>query len=135
MKKWISHRYENTTIMGMIKNHPWLGSSILILSLLFLLLIVSTIFQYKNAKTQEAFNKRLQKSLRTIGEQRKQLKIQQEELIRSKAKAEESSRAKTTFLFNLPRKYGKLSSASAHLLSAAYRAPVLAWRLPKTSWS
>lgn len=100
-EKWISHRYENTTIIGMIKNHPWLGASIFLLSFLFFMLIVSTVFQYKNVKTQEAFNKRLQKSLRTIGEQRKRLKNQQEELIRSKAKAEESSRAKTTFLFNM----------------------------------
>ncbi|MBR3623395.1 MAG: response regulator [Selenomonadaceae bacterium] len=127
-EKWISHRYENTTVMDMIKNHPWLGASIFLLSFMFLLLITSTIFQYKNVKAQEAFNQRLQNSLKTIGEQRKKLKKQQEELIRSKAKAEESSRAKTTFLFNMSHDIRTPMNAIIGYIELAKREK----KLPKT---
>jgi len=99
--KWISHRYENTTVYGMIKNHPWLGTSIFFTLILFLLLSLFLVFQHRHAKAQAAYTRRLQENLATIEEQRTQLKNQQEELIKAKARAEQSSKAKTTFLFNM----------------------------------
>ncbi len=100
-RKWISHRYENTTIKGMIENHPWLGASLLAILLVMLILVVATVFQYRDFKAQEAYTQHLRENLATIENQREQLKQQQTELLEAKMKAEQGSRAKTTFLFNM----------------------------------
>ena len=100
-RKWISHRYENTTVAGMIKDHPWLGASIVFSLLAMLFLSLYTVFQYRGVKAQAAYTRHLQENLATIEQQREQLKSQQAELIEAKARAEHSSRAKTTFLFNM----------------------------------
>ena len=100
-KKWISQRYENITLSEMIENRPWLVASIAIATLVVFLLIIYIFVQYRNAQTREAYTKRLQENLETINEQQEQLKQQQEELITAKTRAEESSKAKTKFLFNM----------------------------------
>ena len=100
-KKWISHRYENMTVAGMIKNHPLIGASILFALLLLFLLVVYIIIQSRQSKAQAAYTERLQENLATINSQREQLKAQQTELLAAKAQAEKISKAKTTFLFNM----------------------------------
>ena len=100
-KKWIRQRYENITLAEMIESRPWLvtsiGFSILMVILLFLYIIV----QYRNSKIQEAYTNQLQENLETINDQQEKLKKQQEELIIAKERAEEGSKAKTKFLFNM----------------------------------
>ena len=100
-KKWIRQRYENITLAEMIESRPWLvtaiGFSILMVILLFLYIIV----QYRNSKIQEAYTNQLQENLETINNQQEKLKKQQEELIEAKERAEEGSKAKTKFLFNM----------------------------------
>ena len=100
-RKWINHRYENTTISDMIQNHPWLGTLILFGAIFMLLLLVSLFYQYKHARAQDAYTHHLQESLATIDHQRELLNAQKVELIAAKARAERSSKAKTTFLFNM----------------------------------
>ena len=100
-RKWISQRYENITLSEMIESRPWLVASITIATLIVFLLVIYIFVQYRNSKTQEAYTKRLQENLETINEQQEQLKHQQEELIAAKTRAEESSNAKTKFLFNM----------------------------------
>ena len=100
-RKWISQRYENITLSEMIESRPWLvaaiGTAILMVFLLFIYIFV----QYRNSKIQEAYTKRLQENFETINDQQNKLKQQQEELIAAKTRAEETSQAKTKFLFNM----------------------------------
>ena len=100
-KKWIRHRYENITIFEMIKSRPWLMMIMAFSLLMVLLLITYVIFQYQHARTQETYTKHLQENLETINDQQERLKSQQQELILEKTRAEENSKAKTTFLFNV----------------------------------
>ena len=100
-KKWISHRYENMTLSEMIENRPWLVAAIASAVLMVLMLITYIIMQYRNEKTREAYTHRLQENFETINRQQETLKNQQEELIAAKIRAEESSNAKTKFLFNM----------------------------------
>ena len=100
-RKWISHRYENMTLSEMIESRPWLVAAIALSFLIVTLLIVYIIAQYRNAKTREAYTKRLQANIETINEQQERLKEQAEELIDAKIKAEENSKAKTKFLFSM----------------------------------
>ncbi len=100
-KKWISHRYENMTLSEMVENRPWLLASITFATLVVMFLILFTIIQYRNSQVREAYTNRLQENLETINSQQEQLKQQQEELISAKIHAEESSQAKTKFLFNM----------------------------------
>ena len=99
--KWISNRYVNTTVTGMIKSRPWLGAMILFVVLSVIILTIIAFFQYRHALAQVAYTRDLQENLATIEKQREQLKQQQRELIAAKGRAEKSSRAKTTFLFNM----------------------------------
>ena len=100
-RKWITHRYENMTFIDMIKNRPWLASGIIISVLVVLLLISYIIFQYRNARIEHAHTQQLKENLEIIKNQQETLQQQQEELVEAKVRAEQSSKAKTTFLFNI----------------------------------
>mgnify|MGYP002626387870 CR=1 FL=1 len=121
-RKWISQHYENMTFTEMIENRPWLASAIAISSVFILLLIVYVVFQYRNAQSERAYTKKLRENLETINRQKEELqenleiiqlqkeafrekqeelKQKQAELVEAKERAEQSSKAKTTFLFNI----------------------------------
>ena len=100
-EKWITQRYENMTVTEMIKNRPWMIGAIFLSVLLILLLVGYIIFEYRNSRDRESYTQRLQENLDTINAQQIQLKDQQRELIAAKNTAEASSKAKTTFLFNM----------------------------------
>ena len=100
-KKWITQRYENMTLSDMIKNRPWLVTSIVLSVILLVMLFVYIVLQYRNSQTQRAYTKRLQENLETIHQQQEALKKQQVELIAAKTRAEEGSKAKSQFLSNM----------------------------------
>ena len=100
-RKWISQHYESMTFIEMIESRPWLASGIIIFVIFICLLIVYVIFQYRNAKTERAYTLQLRENLEIIQHQKETLKQQQEELVEAKNRAEETSKAKTTFLFNI----------------------------------
>ena len=114
-RKWISQHYENMTFFEMIESRPWLASGIIIFVVAIFLLIVYVIFQYKKAQDERAHNFQLQENINTINRQKEELqenleiiknqqetlKQQQQELVEAKNRAEQSSKAKTTFLFNI----------------------------------
>ena len=100
-RKWIIHHYENMTIAEMIESRPWLVTSIVFSIFMVILLVLYIILQYRHAKVREAFLYDLEMNLNTINEQKEQLKHQQVELIEAKERAEQSSKAKSTFLFNM----------------------------------
>ena len=100
-KKWIIHRYENMTVEDMIKNRPWLLGIIFASIMIAVLMAVYIFVQYRQGKTREEYTENLKESLDTINLQQERLHIQQQELIAAKNRAEESSHAKTTFLFNM----------------------------------
>ena len=100
-KKWISYHYENMTLTEMIESRPWLIAMILGSSLFAILLMTGMIFQFRYSRAREVYTKNLQENLSTIASQQKELKAKQIELIAAKEKAENSSKAKTTFLFNM----------------------------------
>ena len=100
-RKWIRQRYENITLSEMVESRPWLVAGIAIAILTVLLLFLYILVQYRNSKIQEAYTRRLQENFETINDQQDKLKQQQEELIAAKTRAEESSKAKTKFLFNM----------------------------------
>ena len=100
-RKWISQHYENMTFAEMLESRPWLASGIIIFLLSIFLLVVYVVFQYRNAKIERAHTNQLKENLEIIKQQKETLKHQQEELVEAKNRAEESSKAKTTFLFNI----------------------------------
>ena len=100
-KKWISYHYENMTLTEMVQNRPWLMGVIFGAVLFTILLMAGMIFQYRYAKVRDAYTENLQENLETIDNQQKELQAKQSELILAKEKAEQSSKAKTTFLFNM----------------------------------
>ena len=100
-KKWISYHYENMTLQQMIENRPWLISAIVLASVFAILMMLALIFQYRYTAANEAYTKTLQENLLTIDNQQKELQARQIELIAAKEKAENSSKAKTSFLFNM----------------------------------
>ena len=100
-RKWISQHYENMTFAEMIESRPWLASGIIIFLVTIFLLIIYVIFQYRNAQIERAHTKQLQENLEIIKNQQETLKQQQQELLEAKNRAEQSSKAKTTFLFNI----------------------------------
>ena len=100
-KKWITRKYENMTFQEMLESRPWLVASIFSAVIFVFFLLIYTIFQYRNEKTREAYTKHLQENLETIERQQTELKEKQAELLDAKNRAEESSKAKSTFLFNM----------------------------------
>lgn len=100
-KKWIVHRYENMTLSDMIRNRPWLVTSIALSIILLLMLFAYIFLQYRNSQTQRAYTQRLQENLETINRQQEELKRNQAELIAAKTRAEEGSKAKSQFLSNM----------------------------------
>ena len=99
--KWITQHYENMTIIQMIESRPWLASFIVIIILSVFLLIFYVVSQYKNSQVERAHTIQLQENLAIIQTQKEALKHQQEELVEAKERAEQNSKAKTTFLFNI----------------------------------
>ena len=63
--------------------------------------MVFILLQHRNAIAQRAYTKHLQENLATIDRQKAQLKAQQDAILEAKDRAERSSKAKTTFLFNM----------------------------------
>ena len=100
-RKWISQHYENMTFVQMIESRPWLASAIIISLLIVFLLILYVVFQYRNAQIERAHTVQLRENLEIIQNQKETLKKQQAELVKAKNRAEENSKAKTTFLFNI----------------------------------
>ncbi len=100
-KKWISYHYENMTLTEMVESRPWLVAMILGSTLFAVLLITVMIFQFRYSRAREIYTKNLQENFATIDSQQKELQAKQIELIAAKEKAENSSKAKTTFLFNM----------------------------------
>ncbi len=100
-RKWISHRYENMTLIEMIQNRPWLVNLIAFAALFLLILLIYIFLQYRHSKTQQAYTIRLQENLETINRQQEELKKQQVELIAAKTRAEEGSKAKSQFLSSM----------------------------------
>ncbi len=100
-RKWISQHYENMTFIEMIESRPWLAAGIIISVIVVFLLIVYVFFQYRNSKIERAHNIQLRENLDIIQLQKETLKQKQEELVEAKNRAEENSKAKTTFLFNI----------------------------------
>ena len=128
-RKWISQHYENMTIVQMIESRPWLASIIVVSAIFIFLLIVYVVFQYRKAQDEREHTKQLQENIATINRQKEELqenleiiKLQKEafrekqeelkqnqaelvkkqaELVEAKERAEQSSKAKTTFLFNI----------------------------------
>ena len=100
-KKWIIDRYENITLGEMILSRPWLSSMILVSVLFVLLLIVYTVMQIRWTHSREEYTRQLQEHYDTIKFQDEELKSRQRELIAAKERAEESSKAKSTFLSNM----------------------------------
>ena len=100
-KKWISYHYENMTLTQMIENRPWLIAAIFGLIFFTILLMAGMIFQFRYAKARDNYTKDLQEKIITIDSQQKELQAKQIELIAAKERAENSSKAKTNFLFNM----------------------------------
>ena len=100
-RKWISQHYESMTFVEMIESRPWLASGIVVSVFAVFLLIVYAIFQYRKSQTERAYNAQLRENLDIIQLQKEALKMQQEELVLAKERAEQSSKAKTSFLFNI----------------------------------
>ena len=100
-EKWITQHYENMTVSEMIKSRPWLIAVIVFSFILICLLVAYVVFEYKNSQTRESYTERLKENFDTINAQQIQLKDQQKELIDAKNRAEQSSKAKSTFLFNM----------------------------------
>ena len=100
-RKWISQHYENMTFIEMLENRPWLVAAMIIATLVVFLLLVYVVVQYRNANIERAHMIAMQESLDTINRQQIELKERQAELIEAKNLAEQSSKAKTTFLFNM----------------------------------
>ncbi len=100
-KKWIRQHYENMTFVQMIESRPWLMAIIIISVLFVFLLVMYVIFQYRNTKIERAHTAQLQENIDIINLQKEALKIQQAELVEAKERAEQSSKAKSTFLFNM----------------------------------
>ena len=100
-RKWIIDRYENITPEEMVMSRPWLLSLILASVLFVVLLTFYTAMQVRHSRAQEQYTRQLQEHYDTIKLQGEELKHQQRELIASKERAEESNKAKSTFLSNM----------------------------------
>ena len=100
-RKWIRQHYENMTFAQMIESRPWLVAGIIVATLIVLLLIIYILFQYRNARIERAHTLQLQENIDIINLQKEELKSKQAELLEAKNRAEESSKAKSTFLFNM----------------------------------
>ena len=100
-RKWITQHYENMTFFQMIEGRPWLASAIVVSVLVVFMLIVYVVFQYRNFQSEREHTLQLRKNLETIHNQQHELKHKQLELVEAKERAEQSSKAKTTFLFNI----------------------------------
>ena len=93
-RKWVSHRYENMTLEGMVESHPWVGAVLSASVLLMVFLIVFLVLQSRNMRVKDAHSKELNEKLEIIDRQN-------EELLIEKERAEQSSRAKSVFLSNM----------------------------------
>ena len=92
--KWISNRYQSMTFTGMVEAHPEIAIIFFLVLIMALFLVALLMLQHRNALIQAAYTEQLQKNLETIDQKNA-------ELTAAKNKAEVSSQAKTTFLFNM----------------------------------
>ena len=93
-QKWISHRYQNMTLRGMLESHPWVGAACLVIIVLLVFLSLFVMLQNRNMREKDAYTRQLQENLAVIDRQ-------SEELLEAKNRAEASSKAKTIFLSNM----------------------------------
>ena len=92
--KWISYRYQSMSLSAMIRSHPAAGVSFLLALLMVVFLFIVLMLQHKSTLEKDAYTEQLQDNIETINRQ-------SEELREAKERAEASSNAKTTFLFNM----------------------------------
>ncbi len=93
-EKWVHHRYAHMGVLQIIEAKPLLGALILLLTVMLGFMAVFVWFHRKRAALTAVYTEELQEHIETV-------ERQQEELAREKARAEEASRAKTSFLFNM----------------------------------
>ncbi len=93
-EKWVHHRYAHMGVLQIIEAKPVLGALILLLTVLLGIMAVFAWSHRKRAALTAAYTEELQEHIETV-------ERQQEELAKEKARAEEASRAKTSFLFNM----------------------------------
>lgn len=79
-RKWITHRYQSMTVMGMIEAHPEVMAAIVAAVVFMMFLSVCIMLLNKNIKDRDAYSKAL---------------------LIEKERAEASSRAKSVFLSNM----------------------------------
>ena len=93
-QKWITDRYNNMTLGEMVRKNPELTMIFWATLFLVVFLVALALFQQRRVLERMAYTERLQAQLDTINRQREELK-------EAKERTEASSRAKTTFLFNM----------------------------------
>ncbi len=91
--KWIVH-YENTTLEGVIRNHPALVIVLVACILLMLMFAIVGLNDARHLRIQQGYTDELREKVETIERQNTELEAE-------KHKAEAASRAKSTFLFNM----------------------------------
>ncbi|MCR5451464.1 MAG: transporter substrate-binding domain-containing protein [Lachnospiraceae bacterium] len=91
--KWIVH-YENTTLSGMLRNHPAIFIVVIASILLMIMFAVVGINDARHLKIQEGYTEELKEKVLTIERQNEELEIE-------KHNAEAADKAKSTFLFNM----------------------------------
>ena len=92
--KWISHRYQSMSLFRMVGSHPAVGATFVLVLLLVIFLFVFLLLQHRVTLEKDAYAMQLQDNIETINRQSAELK-------EAKERAEASSNAKTTFLFNM----------------------------------
>ena len=102
--KWVSYHYQSMSLSAMIRSHPVAGVSFLLALLMVVFLFIVLMLQHKSALEKDAYTERLQENIETINRQSKELK-------EAKKRAEASSNAKTTFLFNMSHDIRTLMNA------------------------
>ena len=79
-KKWITNRYQNMTLAGMLKSYPEILAVLFVVFFLIVILVMYLILQNRNIKIKDEYSR---------------------QLVTAKEKAEESSKAKSEFLANM----------------------------------
>ncbi len=92
-EKWIVH-YENTSLKGLILNHPTVVFIMMACILLMIMLIVVGLNDARHLKIQEGYTQELREKVDTIERQNAELEVE-------KKNAEAANRAKSAFLFNM----------------------------------
>ncbi len=91
--KWIVH-YENTTLSGVVRNHPALIIIVVTSVLLMIMFAIVGINDARHLRVQKGYTEELREKVETIERQNAELEIE-------KKNAEAADRSKSTFLFNM----------------------------------